>query len=88
MSGQALTIQLELSQRVGQHSISKVGGYKMQDSLINAKAQPIVSMPIKGRPYKHQIRAFNFICSLFGLLNGGGVPAISGWGAALLMEMG
>jgi hypothetical protein len=54
----------------------------------NAKAQPIISMPIKGRPYKHQIRAFNFICSLFGLLKGGGVSAISGWGAALLMEMG
>jgi len=60
----------------------------MQDSMNNAKAQPIVSMPIKGRPYKHQIRAFNFICSLFGLLKGGGFPAISGWGAALLMEMG
>jgi hypothetical protein len=66
----------------------KDGGYKMQNSMNNAKAQPIVSMPIKGRPYKHQIRAFNFICSLFGLLKGGGVPAISGWGAALLMEMG
>jgi hypothetical protein len=54
----------------------------------NAKTQPIIPMPIKGRPYKHQIRAFNFICSLFGLLKGGGFPAISGWGAALLMEMG
>lgn len=60
----------------------------MQDSMNNAKTQPIISMPIKGRPYKHQIHAFNFICSLFGLLKGGGVPAISGWGAALLMEMG
>jgi hypothetical protein len=88
MSRQALAIRVALSQRVGQPSKLKDGGYKMQDSLINAKAQPIVSMPIKGRPYKHQIRAFNFICSLFGLLKGGGVPAISGWGAALLMEMG
>ncbi len=60
----------------------------MQDSMNNAKMQPIILMPIKCRPYKHQIRAFNFICSLFGLLKGGGVPAISGWGAALLMEMG
>ncbi len=88
MSRQALTIQVALSQRVGQPSKLKDGGYKMQDSLNNAKAQQIIPMPIKGRPYKHQIRAFNFICSLFGFLKGGGVPAISGWGAALLMEMG
>jgi hypothetical protein len=88
MSRQALTIRVALSQRVGQPSKLKDGGYKMQDSMSNAKVQQIIPMPIKGRPYKHQIRAFNFICSLFGLLKGGGVPAISGWGAALLMEMG
>lgn len=88
MSRQAFAIRVALSQRVGQPSKSKDGGYKMQDSTNNAKTQPIISMPIKGRPYKHQIRAFNFICSLFGLVKGGGVPAISGWGAALLMEMG
>jgi len=56
--------------------------------LMHAKREEIIPMPTKGRPYKHHIRAFNFICSLFGLLKGGGVPAISGWGAALLMEMG
>ena len=88
MSGQALTIQVALSQRVGQPSKLKDGGYKMQASMSNAKVQQIIPMPIKGRPYKHQIRAFNFICSLFGLLKGGGFPTISGWGAALLMEMG
>lgn len=88
MSGQALTIQVALSQRVGQPSKLKDGGYKMQDSMNNAKVQQIIPMPIKGRPYNHQIRAFNFICSLFKLLKGGGVSAISGWGAALLMEMG
>lgn len=88
MSRQALAIRVALSQRVGQPSKLKDGGYKMQDSMNNTKTQPIISMPIKGRPYKHQIRAYNFICSLFGLLKGGGVPAISGWGAALLMEMG
>ena len=88
MSRQAFAIQVALSKRVGQPSKSKDGGYKMQDSMNNAKTQPIISMPVKGRPYKHQIRAFNFICSLFGLLKGGGVSAISGWGAALLMEMG
>ncbi len=88
MSRQALTIQVALSQRVDQPSKLKDGGYKMQDSMNNAKTLLIIPMPIKGRPYKHQIRAFNFICSLFGLLKGGGVPAISGWGAALLMEMG
>lgn len=87
MSRQALTIQVALSQRVGQPSKLKDGGYKMQDSMNNAKTLSIIPMPIKGRPYNHQIRAFNFICSLFGLLKGG-VSAISGWGAALLMEMG
>ena len=65
MSGQALTIQVALSQRVGQPSKLKDGGYKMQDSMNNAKTLSIISMPIKGRPYKHQIRAFNFISSLF-----------------------
>lgn len=55
---------------------------------MHSKREEIIPMPIKGRPYKHQIRAFDFICTLFGLLKGGGVPAISGWGAALLMEMG
>ena len=88
MSRQAYAIQVALSQRVGQPSKSKDGGYKMQDSMNNAKTQSIISMPVKGKPYKHQIRAFNFICSLFGLLKGGGVSAISGCGAALLMEMG
>ena len=55
---------------------------------MHPKRKEIIPMLIKGKPYKHQIHAFNFICSLFGLLKGGGVPAISGWGAALLMEMG
>lgn len=60
----------------------------MQDTMDKVKAQPIISMPIKGSPYKHQIHAFNCICSLFGLAKGGDVPTISGRGAALLMEMG
>lgn len=41
-------------------------------------------MPIKANPYEHQIKAFAFVCGLFGIFN---VPYYSR-GAALLMEMG
>lgn len=43
-----------------------------------------IPMPIKVKPYKHQIDAFDFVCGLFG------VPSsqIMSQGAALLMEMG
>jgi hypothetical protein len=61
---------------------------QMQNTMNNAEKLPIAPMPIKGKPYRHQIQAFNFVCRLFGLAKGGGVPNISGWGAALLMEMG
>ena len=48
-------------------------------------------MPITAIPYQHQIRAYHFVCKLFGLEEGGddyisikrGTPD----GAALLMEM-
>lgn len=41
-------------------------------------------MPVKGRPYEHQQRAFDFACGLFGL-----VPsAVRSSGFALLAEMG
>lgn len=47
-------------------------------------SEPIISMPIKAIPYRHQIEAFNFVCELFGL-----TPALkTSRGAALLMEMG
>ncbi len=39
---------------------------------------------IRAKPYKHQLAAYRFVCSLFGLI--GTVPASPG--AALLMEMG
>lgn len=32
---------------------------------------PLLPMPIKALPYRHQIEAFNFVCGLFGLLPGG-----------------
>ena len=41
-------------------------------------------MPVKGRPFEHQQRAFDFVCGLFGL-----VPsAVHSPGAAILAEMG
>lgn len=44
-------------------------------------------MPIKGTPYHHQIKAFDFVCSLFGLKGGDDPLSIRSSGAALLMEM-
>lgn len=41
-------------------------------------------MPLKVTPYKHQIKAFEFVCGLFGIFN---APYYSR-GAALFMEMG
>lgn len=41
-------------------------------------------MPIKENPYEHQIKAFGFVCGLFGIFN---APYYSR-GASLLMEMG
>ena len=34
--------------------------------------QPVVPMPIRATPYRHQVEAFNFVCGLFGLLSEGG----------------
>lgn len=34
--------------------------------------QPVVPMPIRATPYRHQVEAFNFVCGLFGLLPEGG----------------
>ena len=51
---------------------------------------PLIQMPIKAKPFQHQITAFNFVCKLFGLVNGGDEnPSIrnSPNSAALLMEM-
>ena len=47
------------------------------------------NMPIRAKPYKHQIGAFNFVCSLFGLEKDGDANISIGLrgSAALLMEM-
>lgn len=29
--------------------------------------KPVVPMPVKVTPYRHQVEAFNFVCTLFGL---------------------
>lgn len=47
--------------------------------------KPLLPMPIKAAPYKHQIDAFNFVCGKFGLIPASGMASS---GAALLMEMG
>jgi len=57
-------------------------------TLKHLNPESIIPMPIKAKPYSHQVEAFNFVCRLFGLVKGGGVPYISRRGAALLMEMG
>jgi len=33
--------------------------------------KPLLPMPIKVAPYRHQIEAFNFVCTKFGLVHGG-----------------
>lgn len=48
---------------------------------------PLLPMPIKVKPYAHQVAAFNFVCKKLGLLPES-VCSSAGYGAALLMEMG
>ena len=43
-----------------------------------------MKMPVKAKPYRHQQDAFDFVCRLFGLMDG----KKRSKGAALLMEMG
>lgn len=31
--------------------------------------KPVLPMPIRAKPYRHQIKAFNFVCGRFGLAN-------------------
>ena len=53
-------------------------GVELDDSLCEMKVTeksvdetPIVPMPIKAKPYQHQIRAFNFAMKMFGIGGGG-----------------
>ena len=48
---------------------------------------PLLPMPIKVKPYAHQVTAFNFVCKRLGLLPDS-TYSPTGHGAALLMEMG
>ena len=54
---------------------------------MKADNAPLLPMPIKITPYAHQVTAFNFVCNKFSLLPGAAYSS-SGYGAALLMEMG
>ena len=38
---------------------------------VREEIRPVLPMPIKATPYRHQTEAFNFVCGLFGLLPGG-----------------
>lgn len=51
---------------------------------------PVLPMPIKAAPYKHQIEAFNFVCEMFGLMPEGGAGEfpVRSAGCALLMGEG
>lgn len=49
------------------------------------EVKPVLPVPIRATPYRHQIGAFNFACSLFGLIPG---SRRESGGCALLMEMG
>ena len=49
------------------------------------EVRPVLLMLIRATPYRHQIKAFNLACGLFGILPGGGKGS---GGCALLMEMG
>ena len=31
--------------------------------------KPVLPMPIRAKPYRHQTEAFNFVCGRFGLAN-------------------
>lgn len=47
-----------------------------------------IMMPVKAKPYRHQIEAFNFVSDLLGIVRGGDENiSISSRGSALLMEM-
>jgi len=39
---------------------------------MNNDNAPMLPMPIKVKPYTHQVAAYNFICELFGLVSTGG----------------
>jgi SNF2 family DNA or RNA helicase len=54
---------------------------------MNNDNAPLLPMPIKVKPYAHQINAFNFVSKKLGLLPGS-TYSPAGYGAALLMEMG
>jgi hypothetical protein len=41
------------------------------DDKANIPTIPIEPMPLKVRPYKHQVQAFNFAGRLLGIFNGG-----------------
>jgi hypothetical protein len=45
-------------------------------------------MPVRVKPYAHQVEAFNFTCALFGVAEGGdATQSIKSRGTAYLMEM-
>ena len=61
--------------------------------------KPVIDMPVKGTPFKHQVEGFNFVCGLFGLAESYGAESYgaelqnpsrqeASTGAALLCEMG
>ena len=49
-------------------------GVELEDGLLETQTEaaaidetPIIPMPIKAKPYQHQVRAYNFALRLFGI---------------------
>lgn len=45
---------------------------KQMPNSLKKEIIPFIPMPIKAKPYRHQIEAFNLVLKCFGLLSGGG----------------
>ena len=57
---------------------------KKKVPVISGSGPPSLAMPIRVKPYRHQQAAFDFVCKVFGLMDGKKCSP----GSALLMEMG
>jgi hypothetical protein len=57
--------------------------------MSNRDPTQLISMPVRAKPYGHQVEAFNFVCGLYELAREGGATSISisSRGSALLMDM-
>ena len=64
--------------------MTQITSRKGNDAHGNSPPAAYLPMPVRAKPYRHQQNAFDFVCTLFGLMDG----KCRSTGAALLMEMG